>query len=325
MFTQTICEDTSNATSSPASESGPTPCVRPVGQMTDLFGLVPVLANLSARQAKDLRLLTSGTSGQLLGTSSASASLQSSLESKLRARLSMIGSTLYTLTWKPWVTPSGVPRSRLRASVRRISETVTTGLVSPRATPTTRDWKDGSFQENIPLNSLLGRVAWLASWATPRANDSEKRGDLAPDPRNGLPMQAQSLAGWPTPQARDHFPAHSAEYIAEKKAQGHGMANLNDLAVLARWLAPSCNNDREECLVVMYREDGTKNQQRLQDFAAICGPARLTVSGVMLTGSTARMDAGGQLSPAMSRWLMGLPPAWCECAPDKIPKKKKEK
>lgn len=31
-----------------------------------------------------------------------------------------------------------------------------------------------------------------------------------------------------TPQARDHFPAHSPDYIAEKKAQGHGMANLND-------------------------------------------------------------------------------------------------
>jgi hypothetical protein len=33
---------------------------------------------------------------------------------------------------------------------------------------------------------------------------------------------------FPTPQARDHFPAHRPEYIAEKKAQGHGMSNLND-------------------------------------------------------------------------------------------------
>jgi hypothetical protein len=33
---------------------------------------------------------------------------------------------------------------------------------------------------------------------------------------------------WATPQARDYFPAHSPEYIASKRAQGHGMRNLND-------------------------------------------------------------------------------------------------
>ena len=34
---------------------------------------------------------------------------------------------------------------------------------------------------------------------------------------------------FPTPQARDHFPVHKPEYIAQKKAQGHGMSNLNDV------------------------------------------------------------------------------------------------
>lgn len=36
---------------------------------------------------------------------------------------------------------------------------------------TTRDHKDGSQCDNVPLNALLGRVAWLAEpWSTPRAN-----------------------------------------------------------------------------------------------------------------------------------------------------------
>jgi hypothetical protein len=40
------------------------------------------------------------------------------------------------------------------------------------------------------------------------------------------------MAGWATPQARDHFPAHTEDYIAAKKAEGHGMSNLNDQAML---------------------------------------------------------------------------------------------
>jgi hypothetical protein len=97
----------------------------------------------------------------------------------------------------------------------------------------------------------------------------------------------------------------------------HGL-NLNDFAMLAGWPTPSCSNDREgnpASAMSMQRADGTKVQQRLQDFAVICSPARLTASGEMLTGSAARMESGGQLNPAHSRWLMGLPPEWDACAP----------
>lgn len=59
----------------------------------------------------------------------------------------------------------------------------------------------------------------------------------------------------------------------------------------------------------MYRQDGSKTQQRLQDFAGITGPLRLTVFGEMRTGSYVEMANGVQLNPAHSRWLMGLPRA----------------
>jgi hypothetical protein len=38
------------------------------------------------------------------------------------------------------------------------------------------------------------------SWPTPRANDAEKRGDIADDVRNGLPS---AVKHWPTPAAQD--------------------------------------------------------------------------------------------------------------------------
>ena len=209
--------------------------------------------------------MTSGTCGLTSSTSSKSAYLQSSLENRLQVKTQTLGSTLYAMTWKPWVTPSGRSRFRLRASVRRISEIDCTGWPTPQAI-------DGSGKGRAPRFKPDGTRDPL--------NPGSWRSDLKDAP---FLMFAQApewvLAGWPT---------------------------------------TSCNNDRTgnpESALSMTRADGSKVQQRLQDFAAICGPVRLTASGQMLTGSSAGMASGGQLNPAHSRWLMGLPPEWDAFAP----------
>lgn len=82
----------------PVSASGATPCAVLDGLTTDLFGQVPVRANLSARQAREMGLMTSGTSGLTSIGSSKSASLQSSLDNKLRTKTQTHGFTLYKMT-----------------------------------------------------------------------------------------------------------------------------------------------------------------------------------------------------------------------------------
>lgn len=324
MFDQATLTDSHSAISSLESAFGATRFAVPDGGTTDLFGQVPVRANLSARQAKELGLMTSGTYGRISNGSSKSANLQSSLESKLQARLSMTGSTLYTLTWKPWVTPSGVSRSRLRASVRRTSETVTTGWLSPAASdgnggkgPRTGVSPTGMMPDGSKVTMGLPALTKLVcGWPTPLALDHNASAGTGENPRD-VP-RAAALAGWATPAARDWTSASaSAEFLAERLEQSRGKPLSEQAFTLAGWPTTSCNNDRTgnpESAMSMQRQDGTKVQQRLQDFAAICGPARLTATGVMLTGSAAGMDAGGQLNPAHSRWLQGLPPEWCQAA-----------
>ena len=99
-FGQWNLTDTPNAISSPGSADGSSPSCEQVGPMIAPCGLVHVHANLSARQAKEMGLLTSGTFGPTSSISSVSTDLSMSLANRLQAVTQIHGSTLYKLTWK---------------------------------------------------------------------------------------------------------------------------------------------------------------------------------------------------------------------------------
>lgn len=274
-----ISKVSDNAISSPELADGHSHYVAQAGPMIVLHGQHHALANLSARQAKDLGLLTSGTYGPPHIGLSASAALSWYLASNLEALTRATGSTLFKLTWKPWAMPSGRLRFRLRASARRTSETVLIGWLTPLAS---NGRGAGNFKRQGGVN--LQTAALLAGWTTPSATDGVRGG-------SGI-----------TP--------------------GMTGSSLTQMVKMAAWPTPTTSNDRSPCpqeAMRTYRDNGTKIQKRLQDVAALCGPARLTVSGEMLIGSSAKMESGGQLSPDHSRWLMGFPPEWEDCAPTETP------
>jgi hypothetical protein len=138
----------------------------------------------------------SATFGPLFTTSSPSANLQRCLESRLRVLMDVNGSLEFGLTWKSWDMPAGEPICALRASDRRTGGRGCSGWPTPQAND------DAAGTENGKMQKMLGNVAKLAAWPTPRTptggpETAERKQELGRTASGGGDLFAVALLAVP--------------------------------------------------------------------------------------------------------------------------------
>ncbi len=258
--------------------------------------------------------------------------LSKQLAENLRRRTAALGSTLFKLTWKELVTPSGRSIYRLRASGRRTSGSDCGSWPTARASDDEKNVRtlEGSLREIERKGGPqdLNQAACLASWPTPtkgNADGSQMGKDASatgrrPDGSKATVSlnQVATLASWPTPAAHEPggTPEEQQHRFDRARAKGIKIDNtkptgLSLVAQLANWPTPTVH-DAERGGQAKRAHGPDRHGSNLQDFALL---ARSTASGETPAGFPAPTEKRGQLRAGHSRWLMGIETAWDDCAP----------
>ena len=353
MSSQQTLWDMPNAIFSPESGFGATPCDSLDGQTTGTSGPEAVPALRSPLRAKAKGLTTLVTSGRPGIVSSASAALESSLVSRLMERLDTAGSTLFSETWKRRATPLRRRYWAHTAQARPTSVSVCISSVpTPQTSDMTGGGQAKRAMESkrssgAAASANLNDYAMLAAVPTPQTHDVTTRGNTDADghyyphdlsnaavlsavpspctPNGGrscstdlMDATGRMLDGTKHTASLEHAVKFSA--VATPRSEDSQCAGahrgtpdtLHSQANLAAVTTPSARDwkDTSGMSESGVDPDGS-TRSRLDQLPR---QAQLAASGATATGGTGATGNIGQLDPAYSRWLMGLPTEWCDSA-----------
>jgi hypothetical protein len=316
LFSLMMCEDSPKRIGSAESADGLTPAVSPDGPTTVPSGPAPAHVSRSRSRAREEVPTTSGICGPTSFASSVPSGPLAYLESKLRERLAMVGSTECALIWREKVTPAGASISRLAPWTPRIDAAASTG--SPKLWPTPvvpnggRSPKGGRMSSTGQTPEGKKRqvdLNWIAQhWATPTARDwPSGEASEATMKRNARPLNEQVVnlvAHWPTPRVSNNGG------IGNGTPERTAKACLEDtVAGTAHWVSPIAEDGRRGSLPPRPWDTGIPLSRQV-----------VTVpSGPMPNGSPGRTESRGALGSEFVAWIMGYPLEWIACAPRKKP------
>lgn len=193
-----------------------------------------------------------------------------------------------------------------------------TGWPSPQARDGMHS-RSGQPQRCTGKRFNLDDYVTLVSWPTPMAGTPAQNGNNAAG-NNDSSRKTVDLCPWPTPTRQDSVSSGAATYSTE--SGWHSGTTLTDAArsiggpngtiptdtgwpVIASWATPTSRDHK----------DGASTLENTP-INALLGRQ---VLGISSSGSRAPTAKPGQLNPAFSRWLMGYPAGWDDCAPTAMP------